>query len=237
MKIQMIGTGSMISSDNPACYLIDDKIMIDMPNGIVKILKKQKLFDKIEHIFITHMHGDHIFDLPFIFLDRANQEKELNVYISRKWLSKLKKLVKLAFPRQYYKIFFDSKIKFISNSNIISIDDKCFTSFEVSHGSMKPSFGYQVCDNNKKVVTFTGDSGLCKNVIDYTKNSTYLISDCTLKIGTEKHLGVDNIETLLKENPDVIIVPSHMGITAKREVLKLKMDNLLIKEDFEVIIV
>ena len=53
MKIKMVGTGSMISKRNPACYMINDKIMIDLPNGIVKILKNADLFDNIEYVFIT----------------------------------------------------------------------------------------------------------------------------------------------------------------------------------------
>lgn len=231
MKVKFIGTGSMISSDNPASYLINNKIMIDMPNGIVKILKKKDLFNSVQHIFITHIHGDHIFDLPFIFLDRVKEDKELYVYISKKWLGKIKQLVKLAFPRQYYAIFYTSKIKFVTDGNIL-IDDLIINRFEVSHGAMKPSFGYTVVDK-KYTVTFTGDTSLCDSVIKKANQSDYLICDCTLSKGNDKHMGVDNIIYLLELYPNLKIIPSHMGINSKNELRKVQINNLLLKEDYE----
>jgi len=232
MKIKMVGTGSMVSPNNPACYLINDKIMIDMPNGIVKVLKNLALFDKVEYVFITHMHGDHIFDLPFLFLDRVNEDKELTVFINKRWYKNIKKLVKLAFPRQYYNIFYNSKIKFVTNEKEYQIDDLIFSSFEVCHGNMKPSFGYVVKDK-ETIVTFTGDSGLCDSIREKLSNTNLLISDCTLREGNNKHIGVDNIKNLIKEYPNVKFITSHMSINAKKELLKLKEDNLIIKEDLE----
>lgn len=38
MKIQIIGSGSIWNKNNSACYLIDDNIMIDFPNGACKYL-------------------------------------------------------------------------------------------------------------------------------------------------------------------------------------------------------
>ena len=236
MKIKMVGTGSMITKRNPACYLINDKIMIDLPNGIVKVLKKADLFDRVEYVFITHMHGDHIFDLPFLFLDRVQTDRKLTVVLSKRWFKKLKKLVKLAFPRQYYNVFYNSKIEFIDNKNIPNIDSLNIERIEVSHGSMKPSYGYIFKENNK-IVTFTGDTCLCNNIIDASKESDYMICDCTLKIGNEKHIGVDNIKFLLKNNPNLKIVPSHTSINSKECLSKINNKNLIIKEDMEEIII
>ncbi|MBQ6840723.1 MAG: ribonuclease Z [Bacilli bacterium] len=235
MKIKMVGTGSMISKRNPASYMINDKVMIDMPNGVVKILKNANLFDNVEYLFITHIHGDHIFDLPFLFLERYKSNRELTVILSRRWLRKIKKLVKLAFPREFYNIFYRSKIKFISNKGCHIIDDLHIERIKVDHGAMKPSFGYIVKEKDK-TVTFTGDSALCSSVLESAKISDYLICDCTLSKGNHKHMGVDNIKYLLEENPTLKVVPSHTSINSKNSLLELKYDNLIIKEDMEEII-
>ena len=51
MKIQLIGTGSMWTKYNSACYLIDDKIMVDMPNGWCKNLCKIGVVpNEVDHV-------------------------------------------------------------------------------------------------------------------------------------------------------------------------------------------
>ena len=42
MKIEMIGTGSIGGKESSACTLIDEEILVDMPNGIIKKLKQTK---------------------------------------------------------------------------------------------------------------------------------------------------------------------------------------------------
>ena len=43
MQINLIGTGAMYTAYNSACTLIDNKIIIDMPNGTVKQMLKKRL--------------------------------------------------------------------------------------------------------------------------------------------------------------------------------------------------
>lgn len=40
MKVEFIGSGSIFTSVNSASYLINDKILVDIPNGCCKALKK-----------------------------------------------------------------------------------------------------------------------------------------------------------------------------------------------------
>ena len=66
MNIKLIGTGAIYTKYNSACTLIDNKIIVDMPNGTLKQLLKQGLDCKeIKTIVITHKHGDHTADIPF----------------------------------------------------------------------------------------------------------------------------------------------------------------------------
>ena len=81
MNIKFIGTGSMISNDNQAAYLVNDNIMVDFPQGTMKILKRNNLNEQIKYIFITHTHADHFFDLLFIILDFYQRKQKLNIVI------------------------------------------------------------------------------------------------------------------------------------------------------------
>ena len=69
MNIELVGTGSIGAVQMSASTLIDNKILIDLPNGIVKRLKQtgHNILD-IETCLITHLHGDHFLDIPFFML-------------------------------------------------------------------------------------------------------------------------------------------------------------------------
>ena len=71
MEINIIGSGSIGATSMSASTLIDKKILIDVPNGVEKYIKKLGYnIQEIESILITHLHADHFFDIPFLMLDR-----------------------------------------------------------------------------------------------------------------------------------------------------------------------
>lgn len=236
MIVKFIGTGSMISNDNSASYLIDNKIMIDFPNGTTKVLKRKDLNLDLEYIFLTHTHGDHYFDLPFIFLDCFQRRKKLNVVFDLKDKRKVLKLLKLAFPGMSYKIRMSKLISFLNNKKSYKIDNILINRFKVSHGHMYPCYGYKVQTGNN-VVVFSGDSSLCEGLLNNVENADYLICDCTNTTGNDSHIGVDNIKMLLDKFPNLKIIPSHMGKNSKIKLKNINNNNLLIKEDMEELII
>lgn len=232
MKIKLIGTGNMISNDIPACYLVNDKIMIDMPNGLVNILKNHKLLDNINYVFITHMHGDHIFDMPFLELEKYKRDKDLNIILSKHSKRKLIKLTKLAFPFKYLQIYSNKNIKIFDNKKEFVIDNLKINRVQVHHGIMRCSYGY-VFDDGLKKVFFTGDTCLCDSVKEIAAICDYMVCDATLLEGNDRHMGVNDIKTILEENHNLIVIPSHMGTNSKKQLQKIKNKNLLIKQDME----
>ena len=104
---KIIGSGSIWSKCNSACYLIDDKILVDIPNGICKALLNQGInFRNIANVLITHFHGDHYFDVPFYLLSKLkSDDKKVNFYLSDEGINKIKDVINLAFPNTYNTIF------------------------------------------------------------------------------------------------------------------------------------
>ena len=89
MKLKILGSGNIFSKYNSASCLVDDNILIDVPNGTCKILKNIGIEPcNISKILITHFHGDHYLDMPFLFLP-FNNLVLLQLYLMRdsKYLS------------------------------------------------------------------------------------------------------------------------------------------------------
>lgn len=63
----------------------------------------------------------------------------------------------------------------------------------------------------------------------------YLISDMTLEVGDDSHMGIDNILKLLKEFPDLKIIPIYMHDETREKATKLNIDNLIILQDGDIL--
>ncbi|MCM1234444.1 MAG: MBL fold metallo-hydrolase [Ruminococcus flavefaciens] len=76
MNIRLLGTGSIWAGsiwaeELGACALIDGTILLDCPNGLIKIMRKKKInINNIDVCIITHFHADHYFDIPFLLLEQ-----------------------------------------------------------------------------------------------------------------------------------------------------------------------
>ena len=77
MKVELVGTGAIYSKYNSACTLVNGEMLVDVPNGVLKqLINSHHYPEKIDKILITHMHGDHIADIPFLLI---------YLTISQKW--------------------------------------------------------------------------------------------------------------------------------------------------------
>lgn len=241
MNVKMIGSGAMFSKDNSACYLIDDKILVDTPNGTLKaILRLGYNIDNLECVLITHFHGDHFFDLPFVLLSlfdkrKDNNSKKLYIICNKIQETEIKKIIELSNFRNFDMFLSTLNIEIVGldkENNTYNISDKyVIQSIPVEHS--EGALGYVLKDKiNNKEVGFTGDSKLCDGVEEIVSKSDVAFCDMSDIIGDEKsHMGINNIKYLLSKNLNKKIVTTHMREDTKEEVLKLSISNLIVGKD------
>ena len=87
MKLQIIGSGGMWHKENSASYLIDDHILIDMPNGSCKNLYNLGIkVEKIDNVLITAKFLD-TFLIKIRYMDLKQRVleycKRKNIAVSR----------------------------------------------------------------------------------------------------------------------------------------------------------
>lgn len=236
MKLQIIGTASICQKNNNASYLIDDHILIDMPSGNCTNLNKLNIkVEEIDNILITHFHGDHFLDMPIYFIEKDKEDELLvNIYCTKPGKKKIETLTKLAFTNFAKTSLSRIERNYNYNANF-TIGSYEVSRIKVDHGEFKPAYGY-VFKSDNLTVGFTGDTAYCDNVDYMASICDYLICDCTFIYGNESHMGIDDIKKLAYKYPDHKFVTSHMATETAKEAKKLKIKNIIVPSDGDIII-
>lgn len=90
MRLKVLGAyGACDATHNLTGYLIDDRIAVDAGTLTSKLSLIQQ--SKIEAVFITHAHADHVRDLPHLILNRFSQNAPpLTIVSSKAVMEKLR---------------------------------------------------------------------------------------------------------------------------------------------------
>lgn len=231
MEVTLVGTGGIHTGDNSASVLIDNKLLIDVPNGSEKnLMKLEKKIEDIDLMLITHLHADHYFDLPFIFAYNQviNRQKVLYVVGPKRTEEISMSITHLAFNK-YFDEYIEKHVKFIEfegNQEINILDEYNIKSERVEHGNIE-AYGYII--NNK--LGITGDTKKCEGVEKIIKKSKEIISDVSMVQGSEVHMGIDNIEELLEKYQDKTFIATHMRKTTREELENKRIPRLIIPKD------
>lgn len=60
MQVKLLGTGSILTKHLSSCALIDKRVMLDCPNGVMKAIRGYGINPTdIDICLITHFHADH----------------------------------------------------------------------------------------------------------------------------------------------------------------------------------
>jgi ribonuclease BN (tRNA processing enzyme) len=180
MQVKILGCSGGIGGEmRTTSMLVDEDVLIDAGTGVGDLSLDALL--KIDHVFITHTHMDHIAFLPLL-LDTVmgSRTQPIQVYGNTQVIQILKEHVFnwLIWPNFNLIPKPESPLLIYNEMNVddvVSLDGRQFTALAANHGV--PAVGYQV-DSGQASLVFTGDTAGCTafwqqvNAID---NLKYLI--------------------------------------------------------------
>lgn len=180
MRIKVLGCSGGIGGDlRTTSMLVDDDILIDAGTGVGDLSIEQ--LAKIDHIFVTHAHLDHVTSIPFM-VDTVcwMRGKPLTVHSTAATLQVLKDHL---FNWKIWPDFSqipDSDKPFMVYSeltvgNTVNLGGRKFTAVPANH--VVPAVGYLV-DSGKASFLFSGDTTVNDalwEVANATANLKYLV--------------------------------------------------------------
>ncbi len=180
MQIKVLGCNGGIGDDmRTTSFLVDDDVLIDAGTGVGDLSLEALL--KIDHIFVTHSHLDHIAAIPLL-LDTVMglRENPVTLHASLEVINILKqyifnwliwpdfnKIPSLLNPFLLYEE--------LSLGQAVTINQKTITAVPANH--VVPAVGYQI-DSGAHSLVFTGDTAGGEafwQAVNQIKNLKYLI--------------------------------------------------------------
>lgn len=186
MELTLLGTGTCLPSANrnSSGFVIKSNkkiILLDCGSGILRRLVEAKIdYQEIDVICLSHFHPDHVSDLAPFFLalkytpDFA-REKPLTLIGPvglKDFLSNLANL----YGDWVENPNFSLHLKEIEEDCIVFDSLKIFTK-KMAHS--KNSVGFRIESDEKKSITYSGDTGFCPAIIELANQTDLLLIGCS----------------------------------------------------------
>ena len=167
-----------------------EKLLFDCGRGVLLRLTEAGVpIESVDKLFITHLHSDHVIDIPDLLLtpwaNRSPRKVPLQVWGPDGTVNMMNHLEQaFAFDihirRDVDEKFMPEGIKVsahdIKQGVIYESNGVKVTAFLVDHGPVKPAFGYRV-DFGGHSVALSGDTRPTDNLVQFSKGVDVLIHE------------------------------------------------------------
>lgn len=197
ITVTLLGTGTppVSSTQYGAATLVEagsHALLFDCGRGCgIRLMQSHpQLYSKINHLFLTHMHSDHLVGTPDLYMNGWLLGRQTPFFVyGPKGTQHFMKGLKAAFqPDIYTRNELEGfppnleglSLKISENAPtggiVFDQDGVKVTAFSVDHAQAKPAYGYRV-EYNGRSVMLSGDTKLTPNLFKYGQDADLIIHE------------------------------------------------------------
>lgn len=238
LTVTLLGTGTPrpdINRFGPATLIEykNKKFLFDAGRGVTMRLAQIDVKpSEIDHVFITHLHSDHLTGFDDLFLTGWIWQRQSNFHVyGPEGIAQFSQNIKEAYSKDIdYRnnqshLGIDG-LHIISHtietdSKVYDEDGLTITAFLVDHGDVKPAFGYRI-ETSENVIVISGDTRYSKNLVknsigvDLLIHELAAIDDNLLKQNNKLrkiagyHTSIDEMKQVLSETTPKVTIFTHL---------------------------
>ena len=174
MKLVFLGTGASAPTKEKALSSLalnfdGQNLLFDCPEGVQRQMVLAGVSQlKVQHVFITHFHADHMLGLPGFIATNSMHLRDYPLYLygPRGLKERVEKMLDWGLMRVNYEVIVKE-----AHEGVL-VDGK---NFMVSAAKLRhevPCYGYVFQEKGKKTVEVDGKKFKPEQVLDYTKGRT-----------------------------------------------------------------
>ena len=173
LTIKILGNGGCLNNGLPYnASILNGHFLIEAPPDIMLSLQTSHIaYEKIDTIFISHLHGDHAFGLPFLIISmwmkslQASKQASLTILGPDGIEGYVQKLTEIAFTTSHpCYAWLEENIMFniIHKDFEMTSDDLTLSCFDVRH--LIETYGFLLSVDNRHIFAYIADTRWCPQV-------------------------------------------------------------------------
>ncbi|MHB1575474.1 MAG: MBL fold metallo-hydrolase [Candidatus Dormibacteria bacterium] len=219
MELAVLGSGSAFAdTGHQAGYVVDRKLLLDCGAPAPLLLSRMGIdLAEIETVVISHLHSDHVGQLPMLLVARAVTRPEappLLVLGPRDLADHLRRLGELSLGAQFWNSFYSQHtpiLREVAEGRIEELGSHRLEFIEVEHVPQLHCLAIRV-ETQEVSLGYSGDTTLCPGIRRLAGSVDHLLCECT---GWSKpapiHLWKEEVELLMREFPRTSFLLTHLS--------------------------